>query len=67
MWSPSKGRTTSPLDEETIYESVEATGRLVVVDEANPRCGLAADVAAHVAQNAFHALRAPIRLVSSAW
>ena len=31
-------RTTSPLDEETIFESVENTGRLVVVDEANPRC-----------------------------
>src|SRR3954453_7209047 len=31
-------RTTSPLDLETIVESVENTGRLVVVDEANPRC-----------------------------
>ena len=31
-------RTTSPLDTETIFESVENTGRLVVVDEANPRC-----------------------------
>jgi pyruvate dehydrogenase E1 component beta subunit len=57
-------RTTSPLDEETVYESVEATGRLVVVDEANPRCGVAADVAAHVAQNAFESLRAPVRLVT---
>ena len=34
-------RTTSPLDEDTIYESVEKTGRLVVVDEANPRCSMA--------------------------
>src|SRR5512144_3075972 len=41
-------RTTSPLDDETILESVEATGRLVVVDEANPRCGFAADVVAKV-------------------
>lgn len=57
-------RTTSPLDEETLYESVEATGRLVVVDESSPRCGLAADVAAHVAQNAFAALKAPIKLVT---
>ena len=31
-------RTTSPLDTDTILESVENTGRLVVVDEANPRC-----------------------------
>jgi len=57
-------RTPSPLDEETIYESVEKTGRLVVVDESSPRCGLAADVAAHVAQNVFDALRAPIRMVT---
>ena len=40
-------RTTSPLDVETILESVEKTGRLVVVDEANPRCGFAADIVAH--------------------
>src|SRR5690349_9242530 len=31
-------RTTSPLDEDTILESVENTGRLVVVDESSPRC-----------------------------
>ena len=40
-------RTTSPLDEETILESVENTGRLVVVDESNPRCSVAADICAH--------------------
>src|SRR5215469_11215571 len=39
-------RTTSPLDEDTILESVERTGRLVVIDEATPRCSLAADIAA---------------------
>ncbi|MDP7399427.1 MAG: alpha-ketoacid dehydrogenase subunit beta, partial [Lentisphaeria bacterium] len=32
-------RTTSPLDEYSIIESVEKTGRLVVVDESSPRCG----------------------------
>ena len=42
-------RTTSPLDHDTILESVENTGRLVVVDEANPRCGIAADIVAQVA------------------
>jgi acetoin:2,6-dichlorophenolindophenol oxidoreductase subunit beta len=57
-------RTTSPLDEETLYESVEATGRLVVVDEASPRCGFAADITAHVAQNAFEALTTPVKLVT---
>ena len=58
-------RTTSPLDTETILESVERTGRLVVVDEASPRCGMAADVSALVAQHAFGALRAPIELVTA--
>ena len=38
-------RTTSPLDTDTILESVENTGRLVVVDESNPRCSLASDIA----------------------
>jgi acetoin:2,6-dichlorophenolindophenol oxidoreductase subunit beta len=57
-------RTTSPLDEETILESVEATGRLVVVDEAGPRCGMAADIAARVAQEAFRDLKAPPRMVT---
>src|SRR5207302_9265764 len=41
-------RTTSPLDEDTVLESVEGTGRLVVVDGAHPRCHLASDVSALV-------------------
>jgi pyruvate dehydrogenase E1 component beta subunit len=59
-------RTTSPLDEEAIIESVETTGRLVVVDEMPPRCGIAADIASMVAEKAFGALRAPIRKVTAA-
>ena len=58
-------RTTSPLDEDTILESVERTGRLVVVDEANPRCSIATDIAALVAQKAFRALKAPIECVNA--
>jgi pyruvate dehydrogenase E1 component beta subunit len=57
-------RTTSPLDMDTILESVEETGRLVIVDEASPRCNLATDISAVVAQNAFAALKAPIRMVT---
>src|SRR3546814_19671170 len=48
-------RTTSPLDLDSILESVEKTGRLVVVDESPPRCSLAADIAAPVAEHGFHA------------
>jgi acetoin:2,6-dichlorophenolindophenol oxidoreductase subunit beta len=58
-------RTTSPLDEDSILESVEKTGRLVVIDEANPRCSMATDISALVAQKAFSALRAPIEMVTA--
>jgi acetoin:2,6-dichlorophenolindophenol oxidoreductase subunit beta len=57
-------RTTSPMDFDTIIESVEETGRLVVVDEAHPRCSMAADISAHIAQEAFSALKAPIKMVT---
>lgn len=53
-------RTSSPLDEDTILESVAATGRLIVVDESAARCGLAADIAALVAEKVFDSLKAPI-------
>lgn len=58
-------RTTSPIDEDTILESVAETGRLVVVDEANPRCSVASEIAAFVADKGFHALKAPIRRVTA--
>ena len=57
-------RTTSPLDEDSILESVEETGRLVVVDESNPRCSMATDIAALAAEKAFASLKAPIRKVT---
>ena len=57
-------RTTSPLDEEAILDSVEATGRLVVVDESPPRCSLAADISAIVASKAFTSLKAPPAMVT---
>ncbi len=57
-------RTTSPLDEETILECVEETGRLVVVDESSPRCNMASDISALVSERAFGALKAPILRVT---
>jgi len=57
-------RTTSPLDTDTIIECVEETGRLVIVDEASPRCNMATDISALVSQDAFTALKAPIRMVT---
>lgn len=58
-------RTTSPLDEEAILDSVETTGRLVVVDEAPPRCSLATDISALVGQKAFTSLKAPVEMVTA--
>lgn len=58
-------RTTSPLDEEAILDSVEQTGRLVVVDESPPRCSMATDIAALVAEKAFTSLKAPPRMVTA--
>ena len=58
-------RTTSPLDEETLLDSVASTGRVVVVDEANPRCSIATDISALIVQKAFNVLRAPIRMVTA--
>ncbi len=57
-------RTTVPLDTDTIFESVEETGRLVIVDEGGPRCGMASDIAAMVADTLFYDLKAPIKCVT---
>jgi pyruvate/2-oxoglutarate/acetoin dehydrogenase E1 component len=57
-------RTTSPMDWDTILESVENTGRLVVVDEAGPRCGMASDIVARVSQDAFGDLKVAPRMLT---
>ncbi|MFL9963051.1 alpha-ketoacid dehydrogenase subunit beta [Paraburkholderia sediminicola] len=57
-------RSLSPLDIDTVLETVENTGRLVVVDEASPRCNIATDISAQVSQQAFGALRAGIQMVA---
>jgi pyruvate/2-oxoglutarate/acetoin dehydrogenase E1 component len=57
-------RTLSPLDLDTILGSVHKTGRLVVVDEASPRCNLATDISAQVVSEAFGDLLAPVKMVS---
>jgi pyruvate/2-oxoglutarate/acetoin dehydrogenase E1 component len=56
-------RTISPLDEDTILDSVAQTGRLVVVDESYPRCNMATDISALVAQKGFNSLKAAIQMV----
>jgi pyruvate/2-oxoglutarate/acetoin dehydrogenase E1 component len=58
-------RTLSPIDTDTVIESVENTGRLICVDEANPRCSIAGDVSAAVCQEAFGALKAAPQMVTA--
>lgn len=52
--------TVSPIDYETILDSVEKTGRLVIIHEAPKTAGLGAEVAAEVADKALFSLEAPI-------
>lgn len=57
-------RSIVPLDLETILESVKKTGRLVVVDEDNPRCSVATDIVAQVCELAFgDLLAAPVMVM----
>ncbi|MGO0062669.1 alpha-ketoacid dehydrogenase subunit beta [Brevibacillus fluminis] len=58
-------RTLSPLDEDTILTSVAKTNRLIVIDEANPRCSIATDIAAIVADKGFDTLDAPIKRITA--
>jgi pyruvate/2-oxoglutarate/acetoin dehydrogenase E1 component len=57
-------RTLAPLDKGKIVDSVKHTGRLVIVDEDYPKCGLADHIAAVVGEEAFEYLDAPIRRVT---
>lgn len=56
--------TISPIDYETILESVEKTGRLVIIHEAARTCGVGAEVAAIVAEKGIYNLKGPIRRVT---
>jgi pyruvate dehydrogenase E1 component beta subunit len=58
-------RSISPMDGDTILDSVKKTHRLVVVDEDYPRCSVATDVIALVADQAFDYLDAPCKMITS--
>ncbi|MEM9082258.1 MAG: transketolase C-terminal domain-containing protein, partial [Planctomycetota bacterium] len=57
-------RTISPYDADTICESVEKTGRCVVVHEAPKTCGMGAEIAAMVQERCFLHLEAPVQRVA---
>jgi len=53
-------RSLKPLDENLLFESVKKTGRLVIADATWKTCGVAAEISALVASNAFEYLKAPV-------
>jgi len=53
-------RTYSPLDESLIYESVKKTGKVIIIDESNPKCSLASEISSLISENCFNDLKAPI-------
>jgi pyruvate dehydrogenase E1 component beta subunit len=58
-------RTLHPLDEEAVLATLAKTGRLVVIDEGPPRCGIASDIAALCADRGFDDLDAPVKRVTA--
>lgn len=57
-------RTISPLDMDTVIESVEKTGRAIVVQEAQKSAGVAAEVIAQINEKAILKLEAPVLRVT---
>tara|TARA_B000000557_G_scaffold154427_1_gene125326 strand:- start:915 stop:1577 length:663 start_codon:yes stop_codon:yes gene_type:complete len=57
-------RTLSPLDEDSILEAAEETGKIVIVDESYPRCNVATDISALICQKSFDSLKAGIKMVT---
>ncbi|HVB59074.1 MAG TPA: alpha-ketoacid dehydrogenase subunit beta [Candidatus Acidoferrales bacterium] len=58
-------RTTWPLDEKTLIESVKKTSRAIVVDEGYGRYGVTAELAAVIAEGAFHYLDGPVKRIGA--
>ena len=58
-------RTTWPLDEGTMIESVKKTSRAIVVDEGYGRYGVTAEIASVIAEGAFHYLDAPVKRIGA--
>ena len=56
-------RTLTPLDKETILESVEKTGRAIVVHEAVKRGGIGGDIGSMIMEEAYDDLDAPVKRI----
>jgi 2-oxoisovalerate dehydrogenase E1 component len=58
-------RTLAPLDEETIFNSVKKTGKVIVLQEDSLFGGIASDVSALISEHCFEFLDAPVKRVAS--
>ncbi len=58
-------RTLAPLDRESILLSVRKTGKALVAHEATRSCGVGAEVAALITEEAFEDLDAPVRRLTA--
>ena len=58
-------RTLCPLDRETVLASARKTGKVLVAHEATRSCGVGAEVAALIAEQAFEDLDAPVRRLTA--
>lgn len=57
-------RTLKPLDEKTIYDSVEKTGRAVIIHEGPRTCGFGAEISALINEKSLLSLKAPVLRVT---
>lgn len=58
-------RSVSPWDKDTVLNSVKKTGRLIVIDESNPQCNVAGDVASVIGDIGFDYLDGPIKKITA--
>jgi 2-oxoisovalerate dehydrogenase E1 component len=58
-------RTIVPLDEETIYNSVKKTNKVIIIHEDTLFGGFGAEIAARIAENCFQSLDAPVKRIAA--
>ncbi len=56
--------TVSPLDTQTVIQSVQKTGRAIVIHEGPRTCGIGAEVAARIVESSMDCLEAPVRRIT---
>ena len=57
-------RSLLPFDKKALFKSVKKTGKLVIFDDSNKKCGFAGDVSALVAEEYFNFLKSPIKRIT---